>query len=317
MSETLPQIAIIGAGHIGRLLAKRLVLEDGLPVILFNRAGSSSEAAIREEVEAVNAQARTHGTDAWITLSFNLADIKQCRVIHYVAGAARQAGEERSALMTKNAHIVDQFIPPILAANPNAMIINAANPLDMLTRYIYECTRKHGAENRVIGMGSSLDTRRFLEITEQYLSAMGNDFADTMVEGAYVIGEHGPTMTPIFSKATIQGKPFTEIFNEKQIAEITERTRNRGAEIIQETEHSDVAGPAGRLRDMTLVVTRGEEHLIPCCLRLESGVFMGVMGNFYKGKVKPVLLDISPKELQGVHKSLEKLAAEWEGFRNA
>jgi malate dehydrogenase len=312
MPTTTPEIAIIGAGHIGRLLAQRLVLEDGLSVLLFNRPGSSSETLIRTDVARINDEAIEKGTKAWVKLTFDMGDIKDCRIIHYVAGAPRKAGEERSALMRKNADIVSAFLPALARNNPHATFINAANPLDLLTRHIYEVIHQQGGHQQVIGMGSSLDTKRLYEIADQVL----RDMASTShhIDGAYVIGEHGPSMTPIFSHATINGKAFNTILTSEQRAYITERTRNRGAEIIRETEHSDVAGPACRLREITNVLLTGERKNIPCALHLDSGVFMGVMGHFYEGRVRPILMDISEEEQQGVDKSLAKLEEEWAEF---
>ena len=251
------KIAVIGAGHIGRLLTRYLVA-GGYEVTLFNRAGSKNEETIIKDIDKLKSESLDNPSWGKVNLTFDLQEVKGNRIINYVAGAPRGKDEERSALFHKNAKIVDNYITILAKNNPDAMIVNAANPLDLLTRSMYEAINNQGFNNPVIGMGSSLDTKRLHEVIKET-----SNHRDAVIENAYMLGEHGPTMVAVLSEAKIDGKPFNEVFTAEEIEDITFRTRDRGRQIIIETEHSDVKGPADRLYEITEVVTKEKESYIP------------------------------------------------------
>lgn len=302
------KVAVIGAGHIGRLLARHLV-ERGYEVIIFNRPNSSNEELIRSEVGIIKDEAERNKVWGSVALTFDLADVTDCAVINYVAGAPRGKDEERSALFHKNAVIAKNYILELARQNPDAIIVNAANPLDLLTRSMHEAVCEAGFDNLVIGMGSSLDTKRLHDIIREVSNA-----PNAAVENAYMLGEHGPSMVAVLSHATINGKPLYKVFTEEEIQDITSRTRDRGRQIIIETEHSDVAGPAERLFEMTEVMLHNKEAYIPCCLPQQDGVFKGHMGYFKDGNVKRFKIQMTEKEEQAVDESCARLQQEWEDF---
>lgn len=298
------KVAVVGGGQIGQLLSRQLVM-DNIDITLFNRPSASAEQ-IRVNVDKINTLAIDAGKTARVNFVTDLEQVADNDIINYVAGAPRKAGEERSDLYNKNANIVESFLPALVRNNPDAYFVNAANPLDLLTRKMYQVVESMNASNHVIGMGSSLDTKRLHDVIRQEL-----DDANAVIDNAYMLGEHGPSMTLIFSNATVNGKQMQEIFSEDQIAHIAKRTKNRGAEIIRETEHSDVAGPAARLREVSHVLLKGEEAHIPCCLRLINGVFMGQMGKFSNRQVTPFRINMSSAEEVLVNQSMDMLQQQW------
>ncbi|MCH2037121.1 MAG: NAD(P)-binding domain-containing protein [Rickettsiales bacterium] len=302
------KVAVIGAGHIGRLLTRHLV-ERGYNVIIFNRPNSSNENLIRHEIGALKEQADRNKVWGSVTLTFDLQEVVGCAVINYVAGAPRGKNEERSALFHKNADIAKSYVLTLAKQNPNAIIVNAANPLDLLTRSMHESVIEAGLGNMVLGMGSSLDTKRLHDIIREAANA-----PNAAVENAYMLGEHGPSMVAVLSQATINGRPLYEVFSEEEIQDITARTRDRGRQIIIETEHSDVAGPAERLLEITEVMLHGKDAFIPCCLPQNDGVFKGHMGYFCQGKVKRFKIEMTDKEEQAVDESCARLQQEWDAF---
>jgi len=304
-------IAVIGAGHIGRLLTRHLV-ETGYNVTLFNRAGSRNEATIREDINSLIERVNHNKVLGTVKLTFSLDDIKNNQIIHYVAGAPRKKDDERSALFLKNADIAKTYIIDLARNNPDAMIINAANPLDLLTRYMFETLRANNLDNTIIGMGSSLDTKRLHEIIRQTCDA-----PRAVIEHAYMLGEHGPSMVAVLSRATINGKKFMDLFSKSEIEDITAKTRDRGRQIIIETEHSDVKGPADRLYEITDVITNNKEAMIPCCLCQEDNVFKGQMGFFKNGTVKRVKIEMTEEEERAVYASSDQLRKEWDSYNRS
>lgn len=306
ISPANKNIAVIGAGHIGRLLAKNLV-ETGYNVTLFNRPNSSNESLIRKEVEAIQQRINSNKVLGSLQLTFSLKDVVENSIVHYVAGAPRNKNEERSALFHKNAAIAKSYILDIADSNPDALIVNAANPLDLLTRYMYSILRENGHEHTIMGMGSSLDTNRLHAIIRQTCDA-----PKAVINHAYMLGEHGPSMVAVLSQAKINGKRFMDVFSEDEIHEITAKTRDRGRQIIIETEHSDVKGPADRLYEITDTYIYQKEAYIPCCLLSDdSGVFKGQMAYFKDGTMRRVKIHMTEEEEAAVQKSCDHLKQEW------
>ncbi|MEM7617218.1 MAG: 2-dehydropantoate 2-reductase N-terminal domain-containing protein [Pseudomonadota bacterium] len=304
-------VAVIGAGNIGRLLTYKLVMA-GYNVTLFNRPGSSSQANIEEKIN--NFQKEIIANENWgkLTLTFDLSDIKNNQIINYVAGAPRNCNESRNDLFHKNAKIVDNFLPTIAVNNPDGIIINAANPLDLLTRKIHETLRNNKCNNVIFGMGSSLDTTRLHDVIKHIAN---KPFA--VIENAFMIGEHGPTMVAVLSSAKLDGKSFEEIFCQDALENIVNRTRDRGRQIILETEHSDIIGPAERLFEMNEIITNGQEAYLPCCLENEDGIFMGQMACFSNGKVTATKILMNDSEQQQINYSANQLKTTWQELNDA
>ena len=84
----------------------------------------------------------------------------------------------------------------------------AANPVDILTRFIKEYTGLPA--ERVIGSGTVLDSARL-----QYLISREFDVAPASVN-ASIIGEHGDSELAVWSQANIAGMPVFEALKENR-----------------------------------------------------------------------------------------------------
>ncbi len=82
--------------------------------------------------------------------------------------------------------------------------------------------------NQVIGLGTQLDTIRF-----RSLIAAKIDVPPTQVK-ALILGEHGDSMVPIWSSATVAGLPLEHFAGWSPILaeELFKRTKGSGAEVI-------------------------------------------------------------------------------------
>jgi L-lactate dehydrogenase len=75
-----------------------------------------------------------------------------------------------------------------------------SNPVDILTQLAVEQTNLPAPQ--VIGLGTALDTSRFCSLIASSLKLPA-----TQVR-AMILGEHGDTMVPIWSSATVGGFPL-------------------------------------------------------------------------------------------------------------
>ena len=135
-------------------------------------------------------------------------------------------------LAGRNVNILTPVIPEVVKANPNGIILVAANPVDILT---YAALRLSGLPtNRVFGSGTILDTARF-----RYLISQRFGVDPRSVHG-YIIGEHGDSEVPVWSLANIAGMNLATFCkqndlgcNDNDLLEIFQQTRDAAYQIIQ------------------------------------------------------------------------------------
>jgi L-lactate dehydrogenase len=108
-----------------------------------------------------------------------------------------------------------------------AYLVVVSNPVDILT---YLAVKRSGLPwQRVIGLGTQLDTARFRGYLARRLHV-----PPTQVQ-AMILGEHGDSMVPIWSSATIAGLPIEDWpgLTPAIQKDVVEETRSAGAQLIK------------------------------------------------------------------------------------
>jgi len=104
--------------------------------------------------------------------------------------------------MDRNVQVFRKVVPSVLAHASDALLLVAANPVDLLTCVV---TRLSGlAEGRVIGSGTVLDTARFRVLLGEHLGVAPHSVH------AYVMGEHGDSEVLVWSSAKVGGIPLLD-----------------------------------------------------------------------------------------------------------
>src|SRR5246127_506203 len=145
------------------------------------------------------------------------------------AGLRRKPDESRLDLINRNVALFVQILDSIKSAGmkPSAQIFVVSNPVDILTQLAVQ--RMGLPKQQVYGLGTMLDTSRFSSFIADELK-----LAPTQVK-ALILGEHGDSMLPIWSSATVNGLPLaglpgcTPSFQNA----VFERTKGSGAEVIK------------------------------------------------------------------------------------
>ncbi len=145
------------------------------------------------------------------------------------AGLRRKPDESRLDLINRNVVLFLQILEGIKAAGlqKDAQVLVVSNPVDILTQLAVE--RLGLRWQQVYGLGTMLDTSRFSSLIAAELK-----LAPTQVK-ALILGEHGDSMVPIWSSATVNGLPLAglpECTPSFQNA-VFERTKSSGAEVIK------------------------------------------------------------------------------------
>src|SRR5690606_8031824 len=95
------------------------------------------------------------------------ADLAGARAVVIAAGVAQAPGETRLALLGRNAAVFRDVIGRIMAVAPDALLVVATNPVDIMTQI---AQRQSGLPaGRVIGSGTILDTARFRALLGRHL----------------------------------------------------------------------------------------------------------------------------------------------------
>jgi L-lactate dehydrogenase len=127
-------------------------------------------------------------------------DLVGCQVVVLCAGVGQKPGETRLQLLQRNAAVFREVVPSVLKHAPDAVLVVATNPVDVMThlacKYAADCGVPPG---RVLGSGTTLDTARFRSLLG------GHCGVDPHHVHAYVIGEHGDSEVLTWSLATIGG----------------------------------------------------------------------------------------------------------------
>src|SRR5690606_25729471 len=103
----------------------------------------------------------------------------------------------RADLAQPNVDIFRQIMPQLAAASPGAVFIIVTNPVDVMTHLAIRYGKLPAG--RVIGTGTLIDTGRFRALLAELMGIYAHDVR------AYVFGEHGETMVPALSQATVGG----------------------------------------------------------------------------------------------------------------
>jgi len=150
-------------------------------------------------------------------------------VICITAGLRRKPDESRLDLINRNVDLFLNILSEIAKVGYKkcAKVVVVSNPVDVLTYLAAQ--RLDLPTGQVIGLGTQLDTVRFRSLIAQQLGAPA-----TQVK-ALILGEHGDSMVPIWSSATIAGLPLEKYpgWNHNLAGELFTRTKGSGAEVIK------------------------------------------------------------------------------------
>lgn len=219
------KVSIIGGGGlVGSMTAYALQCGEKLSHICLIDA--NQDMAQGQALDLLNGASLSGG--ARIT-SGDMNEVKDSNIIVITAGLRRKPDESRLDLINRN---VDLFLTILDQAKSaglrdDAYLVVVSNPVDVLT---YLAVQRSGLPwNRVMGLGTQLDTSRF----RGYLGERLNVPASQV--NALLLGEHGDSMVPIWSSATINGLPLDQWpgCSEQLKAQVLDETKKAGATVIK------------------------------------------------------------------------------------
>jgi malate dehydrogenase len=229
-------------------------------------------------------------------------------VVVITAGLPRKPGMSRMDLIGVNAGIVRGVAENIAKHSPSAVIIVVSNPLDEMTALAQIATKF--PHHQVMGQAGMLDTARFTNFVAEKLGV------ETSTVKTLTLGSHGETMVPVPSRCTVNGKPLSELLSESDIADLVDRTRNGGAEIVALLKTgSAYYAPSAAAARMARAVMEDSGAIMPVCAWVDgqygiSGVYLGVEAEIGKSGVRKVVeTKLTDSELAALKVAAEAVRA--------
>ena len=199
------KLAVVGVGHVGSY-----VLADAMKTNLFSEIvviDKNHDVARGEALDQAHATALTYmnNTDVY---AGDYQDVADADVIIIAAGPSviatdKNAKPDRALLTDVNSKVIREVMEGITTYTKEAIIILITNPLDTIT-YIAENEFGY-PKGRLFGTGTMLDSARLRH------AVAANYAIDPKSVTGYMMGEHGMTAFPVFSRLNVQG------FGEKEL----------------------------------------------------------------------------------------------------
>ena len=161
-----------------------------------------------------------------------------------------------------------------------------------------------------MGQAGMLDTARFTNFVAEKLGVSVGSVK------TLTLGSHGDTMVPVPSRCTVDGKPLSTMLSEVEIAELVDRTRNGGAEVVALLKTgSAYYAPSAAAARMAKAVIEDSGEVMPVCAWVDgeygiSGVYLGVEATIGKsGIIKVVEGSLAPSEVEALKAAAEAVRA--------
>lgn len=219
------KITIVGAGAVGSTTAYALMNSSlALDIVLVdvNRDKALGDALDMMHGSSYAGPSRIAAGD--------YPDSAGSDIVIITAGANQKPGETRIDLLKKNADLTRRIVDSIMKYCPDPILLPVSNPVDILTRLAH---KQSGLDaKRVIGSGTVLDSSRFKVMIGEHIGV------DPKSIHAYIIGEHGDSEVPVWSRISIAGMLFDEYCiatgknPEEMKPEIEKRVRQAAYDVI-------------------------------------------------------------------------------------
>ena len=226
-------------------------------------------------------------------------------VICITAGLRRKPEESRLDLINRNTDLFSSILVEIqkVGVKKTAVVVVVSNPVDILTSL---AASKLGLPvSQVLGLGTQLDTIRFCSLISDALKS-----SPTQTR-ALILGEHGDSMVPIWSSATVGGLSLDKYpgWNSVLAEKIFTRTKGSGAECLSKKGGAGFAVGIA-IRDVIHAIALDQNRILPVST-VQDGACYGIRDVAISiptvvgrtGAVQRVEIDLWPKELQGLRAS--------------
>ena len=296
------KITVVGAGNVGATTAHWCAAAELGDIVLLDIP--QTEGMPQGKALDLMQASPIVGFDANIKGTTGYDDTADSDVVVITAGIPRKPGMSRDDLLSTNARIVASVAEQVKQTSPEAIVILVSNPLDAMVQRALQVTGF--PPHRVIGQAGVLDTARFRTFLAMELGVSVEDIS------AMLLGGHGDTMVPLASCTSVGGIPVTQLIEPERLAEIVQRARDGGAEIVGLLKTgSAYYAPAAATAQMVEAIVRDKRRVIPVAAYCDKeygvgGYYVGVPVVLGHGGVQRIIeLELTDSEQAAFQKSVD------------
>ncbi|NOY36239.1 MAG: L-lactate dehydrogenase [Chlorobi bacterium] len=303
------KIGIVGSGLVGSTIAYAVLFRKAASEIIM--IDVNEQRARAEAMDIAHAVPFSHPA---IVRQGGFSDLKECVIVVVAAGVNQKPGETRIQLLGRNGAIFEKIIPEILFYAPEATLLVATNPVDIMTHIAGIFVKKSGKPvHQVVGTGTTLDTARFRSLLGTLCHV------DPQHVHGYVIGEHGDSEVLTWSVVDVGGFQLEAFlkrrdipFDEKVKNDIDGQVRNAAYTII-EGKGATYYGIGAAAAHIVNAFTHNSRAILTVCSYLENvrgitDVTLSLPHLLQGSKVVDILpLNLSSREEEALRTSAGKL----------
>lgn len=266
---------------------------------------------INEQAAAADALDLLHGTAVGSDQRIYAGSYDKCidsDVVLITAGLRRKPDESRRDLISGNVSLLKQILDSLKAAGlkQGAIVFVVSNPVDILTRLAIDYLGYD--PDKILGLGTQLDTARFRSLIASELGVPPSQVK------ALILGEHGDSMVPIWSSATVAGVSLSKLekFDLDMQERVFRRTKASGAELIK------LKGGAGYAVGLTIAevihaIALDQPKVLPVSTQLSGEYGIQRVCTSVptlvdaRGVTKRYVVDLSARELSSLQDGAKQL----------
>ncbi|MFW3516915.1 L-lactate dehydrogenase [Staphylococcus caprae] len=314
MKKFSKKVVLIGDGSVGSSYAFAMVTQGiADEFVIIDIAKDKVEADVKD----LNHGALYSASPVTVKAG-EYSDCKDADLVVITAGAPQKPGETRLQLVEKNTKIMKSIVSSVMDSGFDGFFLIAANPVDILTRYVKEVTGLPA--ERVIGSGTVLDSARFRYLISQELNVVPSSVH------ASIIGEHGDSELAVWSQANVAGISVFDTLKEQtgseaKAEELYVNTRDAAYDIIQ-AKGSTYYGIALALLRISKALLNNENSVLTVSSQLNGeyehkGVYLGVPTLINQnGAIKVYETPLSDDEKQLFDQSVSTLEETYESIKH-
>ena len=294
------KVSIVGSGNVGATAAHWIASKELADVVLIDIIEGVPQGKGLDLLEAMPIEKR----DSYVIGTNDYADTANSDIVVITAGIPRKPGMSRDDLLNTNYKIMSDVVGKVIKNSPNCILIVVSNPLDAMAQAAYKLSGF--PRERVIGMAGVLDSARFRTFIADELKVSVENVT------AFVLGGHGDTMVPLTRYSTVAGIPITELIAPDRLAQLIQRTRDGGAEIVKYLKTgSAYYAPSSATTEMVEAILKDKKKIVPCAAYLEGeygikGLYVGVPVKLgAKGIEQIIQIKLTAEEQAALNKSAD------------
>ena len=301
----MAKVSIVGAaGTVGAAAGYSIALRDIADELVFVDIPEQEDTTVGQAADANHGIAYNSNTEV---RQGDYAETEGSDIVVITAGLPRSPGDTRLDLADDNAPIMADIQSSLAEHNDDFITVTTSNPVDLLNRHLYESGDR--PREHVIGFGGRLDSARF-----RYVLSQRFDVPVQNVD-ATILGEHGDSQVPVFSKVRVDGQDLS--FTEDEKEEILEDLQKSAMNVI-ERKGATEWGPAQGVAHIVDAILNDTGEVLPCSTVLDgefghSDVGFGVPAKLGSNGVEEIVeWDLSEFEQEQMQEADEKLSDQYE-----